>query len=208
MRQLNLSFSAPDSNVSRFIQAIKDKKNLLILHMEANALGEGVQTIPGLDRIIQIGLCLLDSNLSFIESGDIVLNPSPDTISPYAARITGIPKRKSLRWGYFPDAHDMFLSMYNPENTVLCSFWDSHIRHFISETDLFGLQPPEDGQWVDDAIDIKSLVASTMNCNGYQSLESIMEHLDLDPVGHFHDAGNDALHVSMILSDMFENSVS
>lgn len=97
MRQLNLSFPVPDSNAYRFIQAIKDKKNLLILHMEVNALREGVQTIPSLDRIIQIGLCLLDSNLSFIESGDIVLNPSPDIISPYAARITGIPERKSLR---------------------------------------------------------------------------------------------------------------
>jgi hypothetical protein len=75
--------------------------------------------------------------------------------------------------------------------------------------ELFGLEPPDEyGRWLRNALDIESGVASAVGVEDTLSIEDAMELLDLDPVGHFHNAGTDALHISMILSDVFESSVS
>ena len=87
----------PGSAIARFLRASEDGKNFLIIHTEANAREVGVRTIPGVDRIIQVGFCLLDSKFNFMESGEITVNPNPDIITPYASALTGIPERKSKR---------------------------------------------------------------------------------------------------------------
>lgn len=86
-----------NSVLARFLRASEDGKNFLILHVQANAREAGVLTIPGADRIIQVGFCLLDSKFHFIESGEITVNPNPDIITPYTSILTGIPERKSKR---------------------------------------------------------------------------------------------------------------
>lgn len=199
----------PGSAIARFLRASEDGKNFLIIHTEANAREVGVRTIPGVDRIIQVGFCLLDSKFNFMESGEITVNPNPDIITPYASGLTGIPERKSKRWYYFPGAYDMFLEMYDSKNTILCSYWSNHLAHFAHEMELFGLEPPDEyGRWLRNALDIESAVTSAIGIEDTLSIEYAMERLDLDPVGHFHNASCDALHLSMIISDLFESSVS
>lgn len=199
----------PGSAIARFLRASEEGKNFLVIHVQANAYEAGVRTVPGADRIIQVGFCHLDSKFRFVESGEITVNPNPDIITPYTSMLTGIPERKSRRWAYFPGAYDMFLEMYDPEKTILCSYGPNHLAHFAHEMELFGLEPPDEyGRWLRNALDIESAVASAIGEKDVLSIEDAMERLDLDPVSHFHDAGNDALHVSMILYDMFESSVS
>ncbi|MFA6090369.1 MAG: hypothetical protein WC774_01185, partial [Candidatus Gracilibacteria bacterium] len=199
----------PGSAIARFLRASEDGKNFLIIHIQANAREAGVRTVPGADRIIEAGFCLLDSKFNFMESGEITVNPNPDIITSYASALTGIPERKSKRGYYFPGAYDMFLEMYDSKNTILCSYGSNHLAHFAHEMELFGLEPPDEyGRWLRNALDIESGVASAVGVEDTLSIEDAMELLDLDPVGHFHNAGTDALHISMILSDVFESSVS
>jgi hypothetical protein len=55
--------------------------------------------------------------------------------------------------------------------------------------ELFGLEPPDgQGYWLRNALDVESAVSTAVGSEDRLSIEDAMERLDLDPVGHLHDA--------------------
>jgi inhibitor of KinA sporulation pathway (predicted exonuclease) len=160
---------------------------------------------PGQEQeIIEIGVCVLD--IASRERGkklSLLVRPERSTISPFCTKLTTLTQEQVERDGMpFAEAVLRLQREYSPSERTWASYGDFDRILFQRQCSERGLPYP----FGRTHLNIKNLLAVSLNLPFEISLERAMELLHLPLDGTLHRGDDDAWNMAAVLGALFERT--
>ncbi len=180
----------------------KKLDQIIVVDLEATCW-EG-EPPPGQEQeIIEIGVCSLD-----IATGErsrkrsILVRPERSTVSEFCTRLTTLTQAQVDQGVSFAEAVETLRKEYRPADRTWASYGDYDRVQFQRQCDGRGVKYP----FGRTHINIKNLVAVSLNLPDEIGLDRAVELFGLPLEGTHHRGDDDAWNIAAVLAALFERT--
>lgn len=191
-----------DNQVDRkFKENYKPKKHMknkiLVVDLEATCWEEDGDYQKLHSEIIEIGICVLDTNNgSITDQRGILVKPLNSVISPFCTQLTTITPEMVEKEGILlSESMEILRREYQSENLTWASY-GGYDKNFLKEQCL---KQNVDYSMTEDHINIKVLLSKTLNMNKGIGMKRALEKLNISLDGTHHRGVDDANNSAKIL---------
>lgn len=159
-------------------------------------------------EIIQIGALKLNLNLETISTFNTLINPTVHTIiHPYVQYLTKITDEQISSSKTFPNVYTDFLNFIGEDEFILCVWGTSDIKELIKNINFHKLTHSSLSK---KYIDIQSHASKYFNApkGSKIGLRNAIELLNINIIGEFHDAYNDACYTAEAFKRIYNSTIT
>lgn len=173
-------------------------KSLIVIDVEATCW-ENNQTPPGQQsEIIEIGICLLDGEIS--KQRSILVRPERSKVSPFCTELTTLTQEMVDTGIPFREACALLESEYDSPNVMWGSWGDYDRKMFEQQCASFGVPYP----FSDKHTNLKKLFARVFRLPRPTGMAGALEIANLSLVGTHHRGGDDAYNIARLTQLVLE----
>lgn len=157
---------------------------------------------PGQEQeIIEIGICALDiASGSRTEKHSILIQPVRSQVSEFCSQLTTLTQQQMDKEGIpFADAIQRVRRDYQPEQRAWASYGDYDRLQIQRQCEQHGITYP----FGRTHINVKNLLAVSLNLSHEIGLERAMQKLGLPLEGTHHRGHDDAWNIAAVLAEIF-----
>jgi inhibitor of KinA sporulation pathway (predicted exonuclease) len=159
---------------------------------------------PGQEQeIIEIGVCALDvATGRRSEKRSILVRPERSTVSPFCTRLTTLTQEQVEQGVSFTEAIETLRQEYRPAERTWASYGDYDRIKLQQQCEQRGVSYP----FGRTHLNIKNLLAISLNLPGEVGLDRAVEMLGLPLEGTHHRGDDDAWNIAAVLAVLLERT--